>query len=121
MKSRTGKFLEAFLPPLLVLVAVVRILELAIRLRGAPSYLVPTPSSVLVALKERASSLLEALLWTSIAALAGFAASVVVGISLAVLLAGSRFARRAIYPYTLFFQTVPIVAIAPLLVFWMDV
>jgi NitT/TauT family transport system permease protein len=38
----------------------------------------------------------------------------------AIILAASPWIRRAFYPYTLFFQTVPIVAIAPLLVIWFD-
>jgi NitT/TauT family transport system permease protein len=38
----------------------------------------------------------------------------------AIALSGSSLVRRAFYPYTVFFQTVPIVAIAPLLVIWFD-
>jgi NitT/TauT family transport system permease protein len=34
------------------------------------------------------------------------------------LLSASRFLKRAVYPYAIFFQTVPIIAIAPLLVIW---
>ena len=51
-------------------------------------------------------------------ALIGFAASVIVGIVVALLLSTSKLVQRAFYPYTVFFQTVPIVAIAPLLVIW---
>ena len=36
------------------------------------------------------------------------------------MLSSSSLLRRAIYPYTVFFQTVPIVAIAPLLLFWLQ-
>ena len=121
MKARSARVVRAFFPPLLVFVTIVAALEIWLRWRHTPSYLFPTPSSVLLALGERKAQLLAGLFWTSAAALSGFAASTILGILLAICLAGSRFARRAIYPYTLFFQTVPIVAIAPLLVFWMDV
>ena len=40
------------------------------------------------------------------------------GILVAVVLSTSRLVQRALYPYTVFFQTVPIVAVAPLLVIW---
>src|SRR5262249_10503561 len=60
-------------------------------------------------------------LWiTARVALIGFAASVIVGVTLAVLFSSARLIERAFYPYTIFFQTVPIVAIAPLLIMWYD-
>jgi NitT/TauT family transport system permease protein len=62
--------------------------------------------------------LLRALVATSSAAVTGFAMSAVTGIAIAVLLSSSRFVERAFYPYAVFFQTVPLIAIAPLLVIW---
>jgi NitT/TauT family transport system permease protein len=62
---------------------------------------------------------LFAALWkTSQAALAGFALSTVAGIAAAVFLSSSKTIQRAFYPYAVFFQTVPVIAIAPLLVIW---
>ena len=62
--------------------------------------------------------LARATLTTARAALVGFAMSAVLGVLAAVVLASSRLLERAFYPYAVFFQTVPIVAIAPLLVIW---
>jgi len=62
--------------------------------------------------------LVGALLATSLGALTGFAMSAVTGIAVAVLLSSSRAIERAFYPYAVFFQTVPLIAIAPLLVIW---
>ena len=42
----------------------------------------------------------------------------ILGVAIAVLLSSSRAVQKALYPYAVFFQTVPIVAIAPLLVIW---
>jgi NitT/TauT family transport system permease protein len=50
--------------------------------------------------------------------LAGLAASAAIGVAAAVALSTSRWIERAFYPYAIFFQIVPIVAIAPLLVIW---
>ena len=52
-------------------------------------------------------------------AISGFALMRSGAVTIAVLLSSSRLIQAA-YPYTVFFQTVPIVAIAPLLVIWFD-
>ena len=62
--------------------------------------------------------LLQALFATSAGSLAGFAMSALTGIAIAVLLSSSRGVQRAFYPYAIFFQTVPLIAVAPLLVIW---
>jgi NitT/TauT family transport system permease protein len=46
--------------------------------------------------------------------------SALLGVIVAMLLSTSRLVQRAFYPYTVFFQTVPIIAIAPMLVLWFD-
>ncbi len=46
------------------------------------------------------------------------ALAIAVGLLAAIALASSRWVERAFYPYAIFFQIVPIVAIAPLLVIW---
>jgi NitT/TauT family transport system permease protein len=50
--------------------------------------------------------------------LAGLLLSFVAGTFFAIALSSSELARRAFYPYAVFFQTVPIISIAPLLVIW---
>jgi NitT/TauT family transport system permease protein len=120
MRRGSGRFFGQVLPPILVLLIVAGGLEAYVRWRNVPEYLLPRPSAVLLSLRNDRAELLTALLWTTIAAVIGFIASAIFGIFAAVLLAGSKLVRRAIYPYTLFFQTVPIVAIAPLLVFWLE-
>ncbi len=55
---------------------------------------------------------------TGLAALVGFAASVLFGSLLAAIMSQSRALRAAMYPYVMLLQTVPIVAIAPLLIIW---
>jgi NitT/TauT family transport system permease protein len=72
------------------------------------------------AIKERAM-LVAATKVTAQGAVAGFVASAIVGVVIAVVLGSSRTIERAFYPYALVLQTVPIVAIAPLLVLWFGV
>ena len=78
----------------------------------------PRPSAVFLAITQNAAELSSALLQTSAGAVAGFLLSAILGVAIAVLLSSSRAVQKALYPYAVFFQTVPIVAIAPLLVIW---
>lgn len=110
--------LRAAVPPLVALVVLLTLWEGTVRLLEVPRWLVPPPSAIGAAGAQEASSLLGAAVTTGRSALVGFGLSAVLGVLVAVLLASSRMVERALYPYTLFLQTVPIVAIAPLLVLW---
>jgi len=107
-------------PPLVVLCVVVLLSELYVRWRNTPIYLVPRPSQVLSTLHAEHDYLLSALWVTTKAALLGFAASALLGVAIAIVLASSVWVRRAFSPYTVFFQTVPIIAIAPMLAIWLS-
>lgn len=109
---------RALVPPLVPAVLVLGTLESLVRAGVLPSFLVPAPSSVARSLVQDARSLYPALWSTATAALLGFVISAALGTALAVLLSSSRRVERAIYPYAIFSQTVPVVAIAPLLVIW---
>jgi NitT/TauT family transport system permease protein len=104
-----------FGPPLAVFVVGVVVIELYVRWRHTPIYLVPRPSQVWHSLVGESDYLISALWVTTKAAFIGFVLSAVLGGALAVILASSIWVRRAFSPYTVFFQTVPIIAIAPML------
>ena len=105
-------------PPVLVLILGMVLLELYVRWRNTPIYLVPRPSKVLSTLVDEREYLIAALWSTTKAALIGFLLSAVIGVAIAIALASSVWVRRAFSPYTVFFQTVPIIAIAPMLSIW---
>ena len=109
-----GKILPALIP----FVAVTLVIETLVRFGLVKAYLLPPPSAVFLVIVHDWRELLSALGKTSAGALTGFILSTVFGISIAVFLSSSRAIQRAIFPYAVFFQTVPIVAIAPLLVIW---
>jgi NitT/TauT family transport system permease protein len=114
-----NRFKTVFLPPLIPIIALTAIAEFIVREGIIKSYLLPAPSSVLQAIIENWTELARATLTTSASALIGFLLSTVVGIGTAVLFSSSRPIQRAFYPYAVFFQTVPIIAIAPLIVIWL--
>jgi len=109
---------KKILPPLIPFIVVTAAVEWIVRAHLVPSYLVPAPSAVLRAMLDSRDELGQAMLKTSSSALIGFMLSTLVGIAIAILLSSSRAIQRAFYPYAVFFQTVPIIAIAPLLVIW---
>jgi NitT/TauT family transport system permease protein len=83
-----------------------------------PDYLLPAPSGIWATTVELWPELWSATLDTLGSILWGLGASFVVGVSLAIGFFVIPVMRRAILPFCVFFQTVPIVAIAPLLVIW---
>jgi NitT/TauT family transport system permease protein len=93
-------------------------MECLVRAGWIKAFLVPPPSAVFGTMVRDAPELFSALAKTSLGAIAGFALSAVGGIAVAVFLSSSRAIQKAFYPYAVFFQTVPIIAIAPLLVIW---
>ncbi len=112
------KIVKAILPPLIPFVVITVGIEFLVRSGMVRAYLLPAPSSVFLAIWDNRGELAHAMLKTSASAFLGFVLSTLAGVATAVLLSSSRWVQRAFYPYAVFFQTVPIIAIAPLLVIW---
>jgi NitT/TauT family transport system permease protein len=81
-------------------------------------FMLPSPWAVARAVVMRFPALMTSLSITAEEAGGGLIASVVVGVAIALIFAQSRWVRRMLYPYTILLQTVPIVAIAPLILMW---
>jgi len=109
---------KTFLAPLVPLVLLTALTEFLVRAGFVRAYLIPAPSVVFRAMLDSRVELFEALLSTSLGSFAGFVLSALTGIAAAVFLSSSRSIQRAFYPYAIFFQTVPLIAVAPLLVIW---
>ncbi len=114
MRECIGKLV----PPLLPLVFLSAGLELLCRLGVVKSYIVPAPSEVMISLWQDRFEYLAGIQQTAECAITGLVLSFIFGSVTAILLSLSELARRAFLPYALFFQTVPIIAIAPVLVIW---
>jgi putative hydroxymethylpyrimidine transport system permease protein len=81
-------------------------------------FLVPSPAEIASALWENRSLLLDNSWVTLREILLGFACAVVAGLAIAVVLYLSTTLRLASYPLLIASQTIPIIAIAPILVVW---
>ena len=111
-------FMRKVFPPLVFLGGLGFLLEFIVNKGMIPSYLVPPPTQVIAALFDFSPDLRHAFFTTARDTLAGLVLSFICGQSLALVLSLSEFLRRALFPIAVFFQTVPIIAIAPLLVIW---
>lgn len=83
-----------------------------------PDYIFPPPSLVILSLLENLETYLIASTETLQSAFIGFGLSVVFGGGLALALSLNRILRNLFLPVSVFFQTVPVIAVAPLLVIW---
>lgn len=114
MKKRTLVVVNS----LAVFACLLALWQLVIWINHLPPYILPGPLTVAIALRDRFPSLLNSLWITTIEAATGLVASVIVGVGIAMIFAQWRWLRQTLYPYTILLQTVPIVAIAPLIINW---
>ncbi len=104
--------------PTLTLLGTVVLWEIAVRAFRVQEYILPAPSRALAQLLSEWKYLLFHSWVTTQEILLGFALAVVVGVPAAVLIAYSPLFERSLYPLLVASQSVPKIAIAPLLIFW---
>lgn len=105
-------------PPLLMAAIVGIVWHAIVTANKIPPILLPSPLLVLRAMSENSAELLLAARFTASAALCGLTASTIMGTTIAILFSQSELLRRSSYPYAIYLQTAPVVAIAPLLATW---
>jgi NitT/TauT family transport system permease protein len=118
-EGRVPGWLRAWLLPATLLVGLALWAALA-RWSGLPSFMLPSPAAVWNRLAAALvdGSLLRNTWATLVEVLSGLALGLSVAAALGYLLAKSRTAERILGPYIVASQSIPIVAIAPLLVIW---
>ena len=88
------------------------------RLWAVPKWLLPAPSVIAMTLVVSWELLLDHALVTLVEVVVGFALALLCGVLLACGIAASRTLERALYPFVIASQMVPIIVIAPLLLIW---
>lgn len=119
-QNRRGWSVGPVILPLLSLAVCLSAWEATIQLRDIPSYLFPAPTAVFSAL---ARDLASPPYWMAVGVtlteiLVGFAIGSACGMVLGAMLGLSPLLERLVYPYVVGFQSVPKVAIAPLMIVW---
>lgn len=107
------------LVPLAALAVLLVVWQLAVELGLVPNFLLPTPVQVVAALAEDAQLIAGHCAVTLGEAAAGLAAGVALGFAFAVLMDRFETFYLAFEPLMTVSQTIPTVAIAPLLVLWL--
>lgn len=92
--------------------------EGAVRIFDIPSFLLPTPSSVIQELFDRPDLYAKHLWVTFYETSLGFLIAAVLGVTVAVGIVYSRLLQSVLYPIVILLQIIPKVAIAPLLLIW---
>jgi len=119
-RRRRGARLWPLLAPFAVGVVFLGVWQALVEIEGVPSYILPGPLAIARALASDGPSLLGSLLVTLRTTFAALAAAAVFGGAIAVLFSLSRILEISLLPYALFLQVTPIVAIAPLIIIWVQ-
>jgi ABC-type nitrate/sulfonate/bicarbonate transport system permease component len=107
-----------WLPALLIILAILGIWEGYVRIFEVQRWLLPAPSVIAATLVSDAALLSRHALTTLEEVIIGFVISLVAGVALAAVIGLSRTVERALYPFIIASQTIPIIVIAPLLLIW---
>jgi NitT/TauT family transport system permease protein len=90
--------------------------EIALRVFHVPSYILPTPSAIAVALYTDFPFILPHLCYTLVELVSGFAIGSLIGLVLAAVVTQFPFVEKIVAPYILLLVTTPMLALVPLLI-----
>jgi len=115
--SRDASYLRWIWPTLLML-ALLGGWEVAVHINETPRWMLPPPSAILESFRTDWRLLLEHARVTLLEVVLGFGLALLTGIVTGVAIDSSLVLRRAIYPLIIASQTIPMVALAPLILIW---
>lgn len=106
--------------PLAIFAAALGLWEAVVAARNIPPYILPAPSAIFAKLIEDRELLFSSLWVTLGETLKALVIATVCGVALALLLAQSKWLERALLPFAIVLQVTPIIAIAPLLLVYLQ-
>jgi NitT/TauT family transport system permease protein len=116
LAASLSRIADRFAPAIACVILLV-VWELGCRLSGVPSYLLPTPSQIVAGAFQQPAAVWLTNIWATVrVALMGYTVAILISIPLAVALASSRLLSRTLYPLIVVVHSMPIVAIAPIIV-----
>ncbi|MBN1524835.1 MAG: ABC transporter permease [Spirochaetales bacterium] len=117
MKRKPLRF-DKYIPAAAAGVFLLLLWELTADFSGISSYLLPAPSVIAGAFVSRISLIGFHALMTVLAAISGLVVSIAVGAVLAVAIDRFSLIKKIIYPSLVVSQTIPVIAIYPLMLLW---
>jgi NitT/TauT family transport system permease protein len=117
--AEPGRLLGILLPVVVFAVAV-SLWEWVVKANDIPPYILPAPSAIAATLVKDWGTLSTSLLVTLRTMGLALALATAGGVLLAVIFAQSRLIERSLYPFAVILQVTPILAVAPLLLVYLD-
>lgn len=103
-------------PPIVAVIGLIALWQGIVWFFQVPTYIAPGPGEVVATFRDNADTLWNNFWPTFFEAVLGFFFGNLIAILLAIVFVHSRFAERAFFPIAVFINTIPIIAIAPILV-----
>ena len=113
------RHLAGYGPAFVLVVTLLALWELYVGTGRISSQVLPAPTAIVRALIDNWGIIYDNTVQTLLETVLGIAAATLLGLLLAVMLDISQWLRRAIYPLLVTSQTIPIIALAPLLLIWL--
>jgi ABC-type nitrate/sulfonate/bicarbonate transport system permease component len=104
--------------PLLLMAAILLAWEVLVRVFDVQEFVLPPPSAIVQELVSDRAIIFTQLKVTLFEIVSGYALAVIVGFCLSVVIVYSPAFRRGVLPLIVASQTIPVIAIAPVLVIW---
>lgn len=114
----TVKTLSGIALPGIVLLSFLFLWELAVIVSKVEKWILPRPTHIFITLAEMRGTIGGHILQTLSEAVLGLLIAVTAGVLIAILIDLSDWVRKAVEPLLVLSQTIPIIALAPLLIIW---
>jgi ABC-type nitrate/sulfonate/bicarbonate transport system permease component len=114
----TLRRMAGYAPALILTLALLALWELYVQADHVSVQVLPSPIAIIQALFNNWSVIYDNTLQTLLETVLGLTLAAILGLLLAITLDISSWMRRAVYPLLITSQTIPIIALAPLLLIW---
>ncbi len=118
MKHARLRGISGYGPAFVLAFALFAFWELYVRAGQVSTAVLPAPTAIMQALLDNWDVISGHTLQTLLETVLGLAAATILGVLLAILIDTSSPVRRAVYPILVISQTIPMIALAPLLLIW---
>ncbi len=106
--------------PFVVFFAALAAWELTVRIYQIPHYILPAPTLIAKTLWDNLGSLMTSWVYTMKITFGALVLAVIGGVALAMLFALNKWVELCLFPFAIVLQVTPIVAIAPLILIFID-
>lgn len=104
--------------PITFWAVVLLVWSISVKLLKVPEFVLPAPEKVIVTFVTNINILLVYGFYTALEAIAGLIISILLAFATALAMDSFNVVKKALYPFLVISQTIPVIALAPLLILW---